>query len=274
MLLSGSYPGAFLVNSQRRASCEDPALPLGRIDTFLSSHLLPQEHHFTTAEHRKYWLKVIVVPLEGLKGAGVGEKQLTLADCSEGQGPAWLSSAQLTVSPRVSLRLAYLSWRCEHCRVHRFLGRCRYRELTRDTHLHPRRARHRSRHLLLMTHHQPSCLWGPSEAQALEPPPAPTLDVSAATCLLHRQILPKLFALLLSLWTAAWQLVSGLGAEPQGMSCPAGARALREQHPSAKELVGSSCSSLQRQGCHMLQRTVVHVQPRSQAMLLKKSCFL
>lgn len=47
---------------------------------------LPYKHHFMKAEHRKYWLKVIVVPREGLKGAGIAEKQLTPADCSEGQG--------------------------------------------------------------------------------------------------------------------------------------------------------------------------------------------
>lgn len=28
-----------------------------------------------TAEHRKYWLKVIFIPLEGLKCVGIVEKQ-------------------------------------------------------------------------------------------------------------------------------------------------------------------------------------------------------
>lgn len=46
-----------------------------RINTFLSSHFLSQEHHFMTADHRKYWLKVIFIPLEVLKGVGIVEKQ-------------------------------------------------------------------------------------------------------------------------------------------------------------------------------------------------------
>lgn len=78
MLLSGSYPGAFLINSQQKALCVNSASLLGisqRINTFLSSHFFSQEHHFMTAEHGKYRFKVIFIPLEGLKSVGIVENQ-------------------------------------------------------------------------------------------------------------------------------------------------------------------------------------------------------
>lgn len=71
MPLSSSYPGAFLINGQQKASASLLGISQ-RINIFLSSH---QEHYFMTAEHRKHRLKVIFIPLEGLKGVGIVENQ-------------------------------------------------------------------------------------------------------------------------------------------------------------------------------------------------------
>lgn len=72
-----------------------------------------------TAEQRKYLLKVVFFPVEGLKCLGMTEKQIP---CSSSL-PGVLGGCfdPFTVPLKVSLTLP---GEAEHSRLHRFLGVC------------------------------------------------------------------------------------------------------------------------------------------------------